>query len=143
MGLKSKEWFLGKCLEEERKTSRLGPLSYRVLDLGLRRTVQTAGHILQSCGATQIFLKKYPKYRRVIRMASPLDPFPLHRHRKMVRDWLTFLRGQQGKYGHPRFGYNWSTLRTYLTHKYGGRHTGGGGGNSLFEVVLRLVAEFL
>ena len=142
MGLKSKEWFLGKCLEEERKTSRLGFLSYRALDLGLRRTVQTAGHILQSCGATQKFINKYPKYRKVIRSASPLDRFPLHRHRKMLRDWLIYFGKQSSTYGHPRFGYNWNTLRTYLTAKYGGRHTGGGGGNSLFETVLRLMAEF-
>lgn len=143
MGLKSKEWFLGKCLDEERGTTRLGYLSRRVLDLGLKRTAKTAGHILQSCGATQQFLTKYPQHKRSIRAAPALEPYPLDRNTKMLRDWLKFIRAQRHNYGHPRFGYSWDTLRTYLTKRYGGKHAGGGGGDSLFEMVLRLTAEFL
>lgn len=142
MAIKSKEWFLGKCLEEERKTSPLGPLARRVLDLGLRRTSKTAGHILQSCGATQRFLEVYPVHKRTIGKTSPLDPFPLHKYQNVLKDWNSFFRKQPAKYGHPRFGYNWDTLRTYLTQKYGGKHVGGGGGDSLFKLVLRLMAEF-
>lgn len=142
MGLRSKEWFLGKCLDEERETTRLGYLSRRILDLGLKRTAKTAGHILQSCGATQKFLDKYPQHKHSIRAASPLDPFPLDQNTKMQRDWIKFFRGQPHKYGHPRFGYSWDSLRTYLTNRYGGNHAGGGGGDSLFEMVLRLMAEF-
>ena len=142
MALKSKEWFLGKCLEEERKTSPLGPLARRVLDLGLRREAKTAGHILQACGAAQKFLEAHPSHKRPIRKSSPLEPFPLHKSSTMLKDWNIFFRRQPEKYGHPRFGYNWDTLRTYLTRRYGGKHIGGGGGDSLFKMVLRLMAEF-
>lgn len=143
MGLKSKEWFLGKCLEEERGTTRLGYLSCRILDLGLRRTAKTAGHILQSCGATQKFLQEYPLHKRSICAASPLEPYRLDQNTQMLRDWLKFFKSQPRKYGHPRFGYTWDSLRTYLTKRCGGNHVGGGGGDSLFLMVLRLMAEFL
>lgn len=71
MALKSKEWFLGRCLDEERKASALGPLSRRALDLGLKRSAKTAGHILQACGATQLFLEAHPKVKREIVESSP------------------------------------------------------------------------
>ena len=142
MAIRSKEWFLGKCLEEERKTSPFGPLARRVLDLGLRRTSKTAGHILQACGATQRFPEMYPVHKRTIAKTSPLDRFPLYKHQHVLADWKNFFRNQSDQYGHPRFGYNWDTLKTYLTRKYGGKHVGGGGGDSLFEIVLRLMAAF-
>ena len=92
MAISSKEWFLGKCLEEERKTSPFGPLARRVLDLGLRRTSKTAGHILQACGATQRFLEMYPVHKRTIAKTSPLDRFPLYKHQHVLADWKNFFQ---------------------------------------------------
>lgn len=62
----------------------------------------------------------------------------------MLKDWLNFLASKQGqsKYGRKEFQYNWDSLRTYLTPKYGGVHKGGGGGNDKLDLVLRLVAAF-
>lgn len=143
MALKSKEWFLGRCLDEERKASALGPLSRRALDLGLKRSAKTAGHILQACGATQLFLEAHPKVKREIVESSPLEPYPLHRQPALLKKWLEFFEAHSDRYGHTRYGYNWDTLETYLTQKYGGRHSGGGGGDSLFELVMRLMAQFV
>jgi len=41
------------------------------------------------------------------------------------------------------FTYNYDTLRGYLTPKYGGTRQGGGGGDNEFEIVLRLMADFM
>ena len=61
----------------------------------------------------------------------------------MLRNWRSLFSGKRGPYGRTNWGYNWSVLRTILTSKYGGTTTGGGGGKNEFEIVLRLMAEFL
>jgi hypothetical protein len=142
MALKAPLWMMGHCLEEERKYTRLSHLAARVLDLGLRGTDRARGHIFQSWGAVQRFLDEYPQHKSTIRSASPVEPFAPAG--SMLTDWKTFLAQQpDATYGQPRFGYSWTTLRGYLTPKYGGTRTGGGGGDNEFEIVLRIAAEFL
>jgi len=140
MGLKSREWFFGRCYKEVRKIGTLAYLSNKALELGFGKE-NTQGHILQACGAVQIFFQQYPHHKKTISQAPPLDPFALKE--QMLKDWLTFFDSKAGKYGQRKFGYNWDALRTYLTTKYGGRTTGGGGGDNEFEIVLRLLADFL
>lgn len=61
----------------------------------------------------------------------------------MLADWRQWFSAQTGMYGRQSFGYNYDTLRGYLTARYGGTRTGGGGGNNELEIALRLVARFL
>jgi hypothetical protein len=53
------------------------------------------------------------------------------------------LATRSGTYGRASFGYNYDTLRGYLTPGAGGSRTGGGGGDDEFKRVLRLMAEFI
>ena len=142
MALKGPLWVLGKCLEEERRSSKLGYLSARALDLGLRKTDSTRGHVLQACGAVQRFLAEYPQHRAVIVSKSPVDPYKPTG--VVLADWKAFLRERAAteSYGRSDWHYSYKTLHGYLTPKYGGRRTGGGGGDNEFELILRLVAEF-
>jgi hypothetical protein len=129
-----------KCLDEERKASKLSHLSARCLDLGLKKTDSTRGHVFQACGAVQKFLEAYPQHKSSISASSPVDPYKPTG--KVLADWKTFLSSHSGTgtYGQGQWGYNYDTLRGYLTRKYGGRRTGGGGGDNEFEIVLRLVS---
>lgn len=140
MGLRSREWFFGRCYKEVKK---LGPLAYlanKALELGFGKE-NTQGHILQACGAIQMFFQQYPHHKNAVSQASPFHPYALTG--QISKDWLTFFGSKKGKYGQRKFGYNWDALRTYLTNKYGGRTTGGGGGDNEFEIVIRLLADFL
>jgi len=142
MALKSKDWFLGRCLVEERARSKYCYLGARALDLGLRRSGKTAGHIMQACGAAQKFLEEHPEHIGTIAGSDPLEGFDLRGSPQILRDWRQFFANKTGGYGRASFHYNWDSLSTYLTRSLGGVHVGGGGGDSLFEIVLRLVAEF-
>src|SRR5712692_4659104 len=117
MALKSKEWFLGKCLVEERGRTRYGHLSSRALDLGLRRSAMTAGHILQSCGAAQKFLEEHRQHIPVINTADPQEGFDLDGAAAMLNEWRALFVDKHGPYGRASFHYNWDSLRTYLTRK--------------------------
>ncbi len=142
MGLKSREWFFGECYKQVRKKTKLEALADKALQLGFKKEM-TGGHILQACGATQLFLRKHPEHTPTIRHSSSKKP---HRLRgQVLEDWLDFFGSKRGKttYDKKAFQYNWRSLRTYLTPKYGGRPKGGGGGNNEFEIVLRLMAEFV
>ena len=141
MALKSREWFLSCCYREVRRLGKLTYLANRALELGLIGTECTQGHILQACGAVQKFSEQYPSHKNTVRQASPFDPFALSG--PILKDWLDFFSQHAGQYGRRKFGYNWDTLRTYLTIKYGGRTTSGGGGDNEFEIVFRLMADFL
>lgn len=142
MGLRSREWFFGECYQQVRKKTKLRTLSDKALQLGFKREM-TGGHILQACGATQLFLRKYPLHKATIRNSDPKKPYRLQG--QILEDWLDFLGSKEGKatYGQKVFQYSWHSLRTYLTGKYGGNHKGGGGGNDKLEIVLRLMAKFL
>ena len=140
MGLRSPLWMLSQALAEERDRTRLSHLSGRALDLGLGKVDKTRGHLFQAAGAVQQFLAKYPKYVSTIAAASPLEGYKPDG--KMLKDWLSFIENSSGTFGHPRFGYNYDTLKGYLTPKYGGERLHGGGGDNEFEICLRLVAAF-
>jgi hypothetical protein len=142
MGLKSREWFFGECYKQIQNKTTLAPLADRALELGFKREM-TGGHILQACGATQLFLQKHAHYIPTIRRTSRKAPYKLNG--QILEDWLDFFGSKDGKarYGQKEFQYNWRSLRTYLTEKYGGNHKGGGGGNDKLEIVLRLMAEFV
>ena len=140
MGLKSRNWFFGKCLSEERERTRLTFLSAKALNLGLSGNENTQSHILHACGAVQMFLTTFPRYKTIIRQSSAETYKP---EGDLLRSWLRFLSSNSGSYGRQNFGYNWDTLKSCLTRKYGGVCSGGGGGNNEFEIVLRLMAEFI
>ena len=140
MGLKSENWFFGKCLSEERRRTKLTYLSARVLDLGVAGIENTRSHILHACGATQMFLTTFPRYKTIIRQ-SPADTYKPEGN--LLRDWLNFLSSNSGSCGRQNFGYNWDTLKSCLSRKYGGTYSGGGRGDNEFEIVLRLMAEFI
>jgi hypothetical protein len=140
MGLRSREWFFNCCYKEVKKSGKLAYLANKALELGFGKE-NTQGHILQACGAVQKFFQEYPQHKTAISIASPVDPY--EPKSQMLKDWLTFFNSKTGPYGRRRFGYNWDYLRTYLTRKYGGQTVGGGGGDNEFEIVLRLMADFL
>ena len=140
MGLKGDIHYLGRCLTEERRKGKLARLAGSALDLGLRRVDRTRGHMMQAFGAAQMFLAKYPEHAERIRAASPNVPYRLSG--VVLNDWLDFFDQKTGAYGQPEFGYNWDTLRGYLTPGYGGDRVRGGGGDNEFEIALRLVAAF-
>jgi len=83
----------------------------------------------------------HPEHVATIKAASPTAPYkPTD---QMLADWTEFLTGNAGEYGRNTFGYNYNTLKGYLTPKYGGNRHGGGGGDNEFEICLRLAAAFL
>lgn len=141
MALKGPLWLLGRGLVEERNRTPLGHLSARALDLGLRKTDSTRGHMFQAAGAVQMFLEAHSGHVAIIHAASPLEPYKPTG--QMLNDWKNFLRGHNGVYGQRKFGYNYDTLKGYLTPKYGGVRIGGGGGDNEFEICLRLSATFM
>jgi hypothetical protein len=142
MALKYPLWFLGKCLDEERGRSPLAHLAGRALDLGLRRTDATRGHVFQAVGALQKFFEANPAMKNRARVASPVAPYkPRARE---LQAWVAFLHANSGGFGSSRLGfrYDYDTLKGYLTRKYGGQRRGGGGGDNEFEIVWRLLADF-
>ncbi len=141
MALKGPLWLLGRALVEERNRSTLGHLSARALDLGLRKTDSTRGHMIQATGAVQIFLEAHPEHVATIKAASPLAPYKPAA--QVLNDWKAFLATHAGPYGRGSFGYNFDTLKGYLTPKYGGSRMGGGGGDNEFEICMRLCAAFV
>lgn len=142
MALKGRNWFFKKCLDEERRVTKLAYLSKEALDLGLYGKHHTEGQILQACGATQQFLNKFPRHKKVIKKQSPVESCKLKG--SLLKDWKNFLSTNNGPYGRQDFNYNLDTLKkSYLTPKYGGRRSGGGRGDRELEIVLRLMAEFI
>lgn len=140
MALKGPLSLLGRALVEERNRTALGYLSARALDLGLRKRDSTRGHLFQAAGAVQRFLEAHPEHVATIQAASPLEPYKPAG--QVLADWTDFIAEHDGTYGQGRFGYNYDTLKRYLTPKYGGTRTGGGGGDNEFEICLRLGAAF-
>ena len=141
MALKGPLWLLGRALDEERNRSTLGHLSARALDLGLQKTDSTRGHLFQAAGAVQRFLEAHHEHVGTIGAASPLEPYKPAG--QVLDDWKAFLDESAGSYGQGKFGYNYDTLKGYLTPKYGGTCTGGGGGDNEFEICMRLTAAFV
>jgi hypothetical protein len=141
MPLKGPLWLMGKCLEEERRRGKLTDLAAKALDLGVRRTESTRGHVFQACGAVQQFLREHPRHRAAIKVASPTEPFKPSG--QLLRDWKSFIKSRSGSYERESFSYDYDTLKGYLTPKYGGKRRGGGGGDNEFEIVMRLLADFL
>lgn len=112
MGLKSRFWFLARALEEERRGprgSRIHALSVRALDLGLRGTDSTRGHILQAAGAVQVFLARRAGHVAMIRASPPNQVY--QPGSSFLADWQAFLAAKHGPYGRPDFGYNYDTLK--------------------------------
>jgi hypothetical protein len=140
--IKGERWFLGRCYKEVRKLSKLAYLANEALEFAFGK-VKTQGHIKQAVGAVQAFLQRHGQYKSAIINSSPLEPYNLAANNtRACNAWKKFLQARSGKYG-PRKQYDWNTLKGYLTQKYGGTRTGGGGGDYEFEIVLRLVAEFI
>jgi hypothetical protein len=144
MSLKSKEWFYKLCLTEVGDFSTLSHMCWSVLKKGIGQEDQTRGQVTQAIGATQGFLEQFPNHRSTIRNSDPTKPFDIGNHNAILQDWLVWFAAQRrATYGSRSFGYNYHTLRGYLTPSLGGRRRGGGGGNDEFKRVLRLMAEFM
>lgn len=143
MALKSKEWFYKACLREVQNFSPLAHLCWDILSKGIGQKDMTRGHVTQAIGATQEFLRRYPQHLGTIKSADRTQPFEIESQAAVLDDWRSWLAPKKGKYGQRAFGYNYSTLKGYLTKNLGGRVKGGGGGNDEFKRVLRLIAEFL
>ena len=144
MPLKSKEWFYKQCLSEVEEFSRLSHMCWSVLKKGIGQEDQTRGHVTQAIGATQGFLERFPDHKQAIRDADPTKPFDIRDHDEILQDWVVWFGAQRRTtYGPRSFGYNYDTLRGYLTPFLGGQRRGGGGGNDEFKRVLRLMAEFM
>lgn len=141
MAIKGPLWFLAHSLDQERSRTALSFLSGRALDLGLKKTDATRGHLFQAVGAVQKFLDQYPGHLPTIKSNSPLNPYKPNG--QVLKDWLKFIAANGGPYERASFGYNYNTLKGYLTAKYGGTRAGGGGGDNELEIAFRLVAEFL
>ena len=143
MGLKSKEWFYKCCLLEVERFSPLTHLCWDILSKGIGQKDQTRGHVTQAIGAAQGFLAEHPQHRSAISQADRTRPFAIESNAAMLNDWRSWLASRNRRtYGQPAFGYNYSTLRGYLTVNLGGRVRRGGGGNDEFKRVLRLLADF-
>ena len=143
MALKSKEWFYKQCLRQVKEHSRLEYLSWNLLEKGIGQSDKTRGHVTQAIGAVQAFLEGFPSHWTAIQQADPTRSFDIAAHPEVLHDWIEWFGTKNGRYGRPSFGYNYSTLKGYLTPKLGGRRRGGGGGEDEFKKVLRLLPEFL
>ncbi len=141
LALKSRQWFQDKCHNEVRYDRSLADLANRAMELGPGNVDNTTGHILQAVGAVQEFFEAHPEHLKPVQGSDPKIPFALQG--QILEDWLEFFAPRHGKYGRGEFGYNWDTLRNILTRKYGGKTTGGGGGDNEFEIAFRLIASFL
>lgn len=141
MALKGPLWLLGKALVEERNRTKLGHLSSRALDLGLRKTDSTRGHVFQAIGAVQMFFEQHPEHKATVEGAPATEPYKPDG--QLLEDWKEFIAASGGTYGRRNFGYNFDTLKGYLTPKYGGNRGGGGGGDNELEISLRLCASFM
>lgn len=139
MALKGPLWLMGKCLDQERARGRISHLAGRALDLGLRKTDSTRGHVFQAIGALQNFFEDFPQHKASARAASPVEFYKPHGQE--LKDWRAFIDAHDGSFGRASFGYDYGTLKVYLTPKYGGHRKGGGGGDNEFEIIWRLLAE--
>lgn len=143
MGLKSKEWFYKQCLQEVKEHTALTHLCWDILDKGIGQKDSTRGHVTQAIGAVQGFLEEFPHHLDLIKSSDPTKPFDFAANKRLLKDWIRWLSEHDGEYGKTAFGYNYSTLKNYLTPTLGGRRTGGGGGDDELKRVLRLIPEFL
>ena len=141
MALKGHLWFLGRCLDEERARTPESLIASRLLDLGLKRAESTRGHVFQAVGALQGFYSDRPSISTAARVALPYEPYAFDQAERQV--WCQWFGAKAGPYGQRRFGYNYDTLRGYLTPLYCGSRMGGGGGNNEFELVARMLAKFV
>ena len=143
MALKSKEWFLGKCLSEVGSHSRLSPMSWTALKKGIGGTDGTRGHIGQAVGVSQRFLEQFPQHIATIQAADPTLSFDIASHMAVQNDLRTWLNAQAGQYGRASFKFNYDSFKKNTTATVGGTRVGGGGGDDEFKRVLRLMAEFV
>lgn len=145
---RSKEWFYKQCVLECDQNGPLSDLSWRALLIGIGQIHKTRGHMTQAIGAVQDFLRDRPHHPATIQQASPAAALDLTdpTYAALLQDWRQWLAGQTGDnpgaFDHD-FGYNFDTLRGYLTHPLGGTRVGGGGGDDELKLVMRLMADFL
>ncbi len=137
MALRGTTWFYGECRRLENSGSPLAPLAAQALDLGVGGIHRTRGHMNHAIGAAQRFFQQYPQHRAAVATAATDRPFSLATS-DLLNDWLTLISNSDGRFGSE---YNWDTLKSYLTPKYGGIRTGGGGGDNELEIAMRLAAS--
>jgi len=97
---------------------------------------------VQLLGATAFFVDS-PSHISTVKAADPTKPYDIAGDKKLRKDWTTWISGKGNDFGRSSFGYNYTTLKNYLTPSLGGTRFGGGGGDDEFKRVLRLLVEFL
>ena len=92
------------------------------------------GHLKQGFYGAQRFLQEYPQaIQRVVDMTSIDNPFELQTT-TLIEDWRKFIH-DFAEETDPRYQYDFTVLRNYLTLQFGGPRTGGGGGDYPFKLV--------
>ena len=96
------------------------------------------GHLKQGYYAVQRFFQENPDYLGEISQVSLDDAYNIRDNPVLLKDWRTFF--QRTEAADENFGYDFAILRGYLTPNFGGRRTGGGGGDYPFRLVWTPVA---
>ena len=99
------------------------------------------GHLKQGFYGCQRFLQEYPQHTAYVASTPPAEPFDL-RGTPLGDDWSKFVAAF-GSEADDLYGYDLSTLRSYLTPDFGGYRSGGGGGDYPFKLVWPLVARMI
>lgn len=99
------------------------------------------GHLKQGFYGCQRFLQEYPQHIAYVASRLATEPFDL-RGTPLEDDWTKFLADFGGE-GDDVYGYDMSTLQSYLTPDLGGHRLGGGGGDYPFKLVWPLVARMI
>jgi len=86
-------------------------------------------------------LQEYPQHTAYVASTPPAEPFDL-RGTPLGDDWSKFVAAF-GSEADDLYGYDLSTLRSYLTPDFGGYRSGGGGGDYPFKLVWPLVARMI
>ena len=99
------------------------------------------GHLKQGYYAVQRFFQERPDYRGAVSQVSLDDAYDIRGQVELHQAWLVFFQDSEESDSH--FGYDFNTLRGYLTPNFGGVRTGGGGGDYPFRLVWPLVARMM
>ena len=99
------------------------------------------GHLKQGFYGCQRFLQEFPQHIVYVASRPSAEPLDL-RGTPLEHDWSKFLADFGGE-SDDVFGYDVSTLQSYLTPDFGGHRLGGGGGDYPFKLVWPLVARMM
>lgn len=99
------------------------------------------GHLKQGYYAVQRFFQERPEYLAEVSQFQLEEAYNLREQPELHRAWLDFIQDSAEADG--GFGYDFTVLKGYLTSNFGGRRTGGGGGDYPFRLVWTPVARMM